>query len=68
MELSYYKYMVYVSQYLLLYEILQIKNVNNYSDLPQEIKDKIPLSYDEWLELPSLKKSVLYCGKQLKYD
>lgn len=62
MEIKFYNYMVYAKQYLLLYEMLQIRQISNYNDLPQEIKEKIPLSYDEWLnsDNPKSKKSVVF--------
>lgn len=53
--------MIYASQHLLLYEILEIKNIRTYDDFPQDIKDKIPLSYDEWLNtIKPIKKSVVF--------
>lgn len=61
MEIKFYDYIVYANKYLLLYEMLQIRQVDNYRDLPQEIKDKVPLSYDEWLiTTNTMKKNVVF--------
>ncbi len=62
MELDFYKYIIYAKEYIILSEMLEIRNIDNYDDLPLEIKEKIPLSYDEWLNSgnPKSKKSVVF--------
>lgn len=62
---SFYKYMVYASDYITIRDILDTRKINKYEKLPPEIKAKIPLSFDEWAKglNVSKKKSVLWTSR-----